>query len=81
MNVSLVFVFISTGRSITHAVNRYLYISHNTPCLLPKLLHNFCLKLFLGISVVPRETEDNAFEKFGGQTRCIMGDLQMANLE
>ena len=44
-----------TGRTITHAVNRYLYIFHNTPCLLPKILHNFCLKLLLGISVVPRE--------------------------
>ena len=68
-----------TGRAITHAVDRYLYISHNTPCLLPKILHNFCLKLLLGISVVPRKIEDNAFEKFGGQTRCIKGDLQMAN--
>ena len=69
-----------TGRAITHAVNRFSYISHNTTCLLSKILHNFCLELLRGISVVPREIEDNAFEKFGGQTRCIMGDLQMATL-
>ena len=70
---------IGTGRAITHAVDRYLYISHNTACLLPKILHNFRLKLLLGISVVQREIEDNAFEKFGRQTRCIMGDLHLAN--
>ena len=41
-------------------------------------MHNFYFK-FLGIAVAPREIEDNAYVNFWGQTRCIMGDVQMAN--
>ena len=64
---------IGTGRAITHAVDGYLSISHNTPCLPPKILYNVCLKLLLGISVVAREIEDNAFEKFGGANKVYYG--------
>ena len=39
----------------------------------PEILHNF----FLIVSWV--EIEDNAYAKFWRQTRCIMGDVQMAN--
>ena len=50
----------------------------------PKILHNLCFLFLLGITVVPREIKDNAYVKFGGgggggQTRCIIGDVQMAN--
>jgi len=45
----------------------------------PKILHNLCFPFLLGITVVPRETEDNAYAKLEGQTRCIMGDVEMAN--
>ena len=33
----------------------------------------------LGISVFPGK-EDNAYANFWGQTRCVMADVQMANL-
>ena len=44
-------------------------IPHNTPCLRPprpqkKNLHNFCFQFPLGITVVSRETEENAYAKF-----------------
>ena len=34
----------------------------------------------LGIMVVSRETENNACALEAGQTRCIMGDVQMVNI-
>ena len=49
------------------------------------MLHNFCFSFLPGITVVPIETEDNTYvncfclEGGGEQTRCIMGDVQMAN--
>ena len=33
----------------------------------------------LGITVVPREIENNAYTIFWGQTRCILGDLHVVN--
>ena len=45
---------------------RHLHIFHNTPCLPPKILHNLCFSLLLGITAVPREIERNAYTKFGG---------------
>ena len=41
-------------------------------------MHNFYFKV-LGIAVSPKEIEDNAYVNFWRQTRCIMGDVQMAN--
>ena len=41
----------------------------------------FCITFLLGITVVPREIEDNAYAKFGGQTTCVMGDVQVANVQ
>ena len=57
----------------------HLHISHNMPCLPPK----FCkpsFKIFLDITVVPREIEDNAMlmQNFGGHTRGIMGDVPIS---
>ena len=40
-------------------------------------MHNFYFK-FLGIAVTPIEIEDNVYVNCWGQTRCIMGDVQMA---
>ena len=46
----------------------------------PKILHNLSFFSFLlGITVIPREIKDNAYAKFWGATRCIMGDVKMAN--
>ena len=43
---------------------RHLLISHTAPYLPPKVFHNLCFSFFLGITVVPREIESNAYEKF-----------------
>ena len=38
-----------------------------------KILHKHCLQFLLGVKMVPRETENNAYAKFGGcQTKSIM---------
>ena len=74
-----------------------LHISHNAPCLPAKILHALCFSFLLGIIPVPRETEKHCLcEQFlfwqgggggggfgsgGGQIRCIMGDLHVANEE
>ena len=43
----------------------------------PKILHNLCFLFLLGITVVPREIENNAYAKFEGQTRCITGNVEV----
>ena len=45
-----------------HATILHFLISHDTTC----------------ITVVPWEIEDNAYANFGGKTRSIMEDVQMA---
>ena len=65
---------------------RNFCIAHNTLCLRFAL---FCVTIFsqflLGVTVVPRQIEAQAYEKFGGgggaggQTRCIMGNTKMVN--
>ena len=37
----------------------HLYISHNAPFLPSKIFHNLCFSFILGITAVPRETENN----------------------
>ena len=34
-------------------------MTHNAPCLPPKILQNHCFQFLLGITVVPREIKDN----------------------
>ena len=53
-----------------------LHISLNTPCLPPNILHKRCLQFLL------RRNEKQNLCKIwvgGGQTRCIMVDMQMEN--
>ena len=51
---------------------------HKALYLPPKILHNLCFSLLLGITAIPREIENNAYAKFdgvgGGQIRRIMGN-------
>ena len=56
----------------------HFHIFHNAPYLPHKILHNLCFSFLLGITAVPREIENNAYAKFGGQIRCIMGNVEMA---
>lgn len=39
----------------------------------------FVFHFSFGVTVVPRKIEDNAYAKFGGPNKVIMGDVQMAN--
>ena len=54
-------------------VIRHLHISHNAPYLPPKILHNLCSSFPLGITVVPREIENNAYEKFWDANKMHYG--------
>jgi len=65
-------------KSSNKLVISHSHIPHSTPCLPPKILHNLCFPFLLGITVIPRETKEIACAKFWGQTRCIMGDVEMA---
>ena len=70
-----------------------LHIDHNTTYLPPpppkKNLHNHCFQFLLGITVVPREIQDNGSTIFFGgggreeggrmQTKCIMVYVKMVN--
>ena len=42
----------------------HFHIDHNALCLPPKILHKHCFQFLLGITVVPREIEDNGYAKF-----------------
>ena len=57
----------------------HLYNSHNTHCLPPKIWHKLWFSFLLCIKAVPREIENNAYAKFWGQIRCILGDVHVAN--
>jgi len=35
----------------------------------PKILHNLCFPFLLGVTVVPRETEDDTYAKFWGANK------------
>ena len=39
---------------------------HNALCLSPQNLHKHCLQFLLGVKMVPRETENNAYANFWG---------------
>ena len=45
---------------------------HSTVCLSPQILHKLSFFFFLGPLEVPREIENNAYAKVGGQTKSIM---------
>ena len=44
----------------------HFHLDHNAPHLLLNILHSHCFQFFLGITVVPREIEDNGYAKFWG---------------
>ena len=71
--------------SVTSAIAKRLLLynlRHLPPP--PQILHNLCFSFLLGITAVPRETENNAYATFffgggGGQIRCIMGNVQVSS--
>ena len=56
-----------------------LHISHNTPCLPPKTLHNLCFKFLLGITVALREIRQIAYAKLWGENKVYMYYGRYAN--
>jgi len=57
----------------------HFHIDHKAPCLPSKLLLNHCFQFLLGVTVVPREIEVNAYVKLWGVIvkRCIMVFVKM----
>ena len=51
----------------------YFHTDHNAPCLPPKILHNHCFRFLLGITVVPREIEENGYAHFWGVHKVHYG--------
>ena len=44
-----------------------MYLVYPTPPpTYPQILLNYCFRLLLSITVIPREIEDNGYAKFGG---------------
>ena len=56
-----------------------MHLIYPPPPPTPQILHNLCFSTLLGITAIPREIENNAYAKFWGQIRCIMGDVQVVN--
>ena len=54
---------------------------HNTLCLSPQILHKHCFCFPLGLLYFPRETENNAYLKFGGTNREYYGIFRSGLLE
>ena len=65
--------------SIPCLLIRYVHISHNTPFLPPKILHNLCFLFLLGVTAVQEKLKTMLMQNFGEQTGCILGDMQVAN--
>ena len=68
----LVFFF---EKKVIYATSKFPIIHPISP---KKILHNLCFSFVLGITAVPRETENSAYAKFWGQIRCIMGNVEVA---
>ena len=49
----------------------HFHIVHNALCLPPKILHKYCFQFLLGLTIVPREIENNAYAKFGGKQSAL----------
>ena len=54
----------------------YFPIAHNTLCLPPKFCINYCFQILLvGLHI----SKTIVHAKFGGQTKCIMGNWKIDN--
>ena len=42
----------------------------------PQILHNLSFSFLLGNTIIQREIENNAYAKFWGQIRCIVGECK-----
>ena len=53
----------------------YFHIDHNAPWLPLRILHNHCFRFLLGITVVPREIENNGYVKLKKMVRKLRTNL------
>ena len=64
---------------------RHLHISHNTPCLPPKILHKHWFQFLLGRLKHQGELKNKGYAKFWGEAnkvycgRCANGELENRN--
>ena len=52
---------------------RHFHIVHNALCLPPNILHKHRFQFFLGLTIVPREIENNAYAIFLGVNKVRYG--------
>ena len=61
----------------------HLHISQNAPCLPPKILQKHCFHVLLDSCYTQQKWKPRLCKIWwggeGGQTRCIMGDVQIEN--
>ena len=57
----------------------HFHIPHNTPCLPPKICITFVFHFPWVLQSSQEKLKTMLMQNFGGQTRCIMGDVEMAN--
>ena len=50
---------------------RHLHISHNTPCLPPKILHKHCFQFLVGRLKHPGELKNRGYAKFWGEANKV----------
>ena len=72
------FSFMSSNKWSHLPKIQHLYISHNAPYLPTKILHNLCFSFLLGITAVQEKLKTMLVQNFGGQIRCIMGNVEVA---
>ena len=49
----------------------------NALCLSPQIVHKHCLQFLLGFKMAPRETDNNAYAKFGGDKKRALWYVMM----
>ena len=65
IRIKLVIAIAKCQRAMILPIHHF-HIDHNAPCLAPKILYNHCFQFLLGITVIPREIQDNGYTKFEG---------------
>ena len=60
-------------RTLYISCTHYFHIDHNAPCFPLRILHNHCFQILQGITVVPREIENNGYAKFWGVNKVHYG--------
>ena len=76
-----IFALKEEEESFQASIIHYFHIDHNALCLPTKILHNYCFQFLLGITVIPREIQDNGYAKFWCVNKVHYGLCEMVNTE